>query len=98
MGDDWAFYEDDTDLASGIVDGQTGDDTIDFSADAITLAGLGAAHIGVENLVLSNVDLEDEVTIIFSFDPTTGATGTALAEERDSESHADREYPTSPPR
>ena len=65
LGDDTFFFEDEDQLGDGTIDGQTDDDTIVFSADAVDLSGIAKGAVrSVENLVLSNSDGEDEVTLL----------------------------------
>ncbi len=65
VGDDNAYFEDEDQLGTGTVDGQSGEDSIVFTADAIDLTAVDATHISVENLVLSDLDDEGEVSLLF---------------------------------
>ncbi len=76
LGDDTFYFEDQDQIADdgtilATVDGQTGDDTVVFSADAVDLSAVVAAHLAVENLVLSNGDGEDEVELTLAADGGT---------------------------
>jgi hypothetical protein len=74
LGDDTFYYEDESDLGTtatgGTADGQSGDDTINFSKDTVDLSGVLTAHVAVENLVMGNIDEEDETTLTVA--PDTG--------------------------
>lgn len=66
LGDDTFYYEDETELGIGTVDGQTGEDTVVLSADGVDLTAVVDGDFVVEHLVLSNTDLEDEVGLALS--------------------------------
>ena len=89
IGDDTFFYEDESDLSTGTIDGQTGDDTVTFTSDAVDLSDVNVANLAVENLALSNTDGEDDVLLTLSADSATKVdisdfktiTGTAGAQD-----------------
>jgi len=68
LGDDYFYFEDEDELGTGTVDGQTGSDTVVFSGDMVDLATVPVADtsLAVENLMLANTEGEDEVTITLS--------------------------------
>ena len=78
IGDDTFFYEDESELGSGTIDGQTGDDTVTFTADAVDLSALDIANLAVENLVLSNMDGKDDVLLTLATAGTTTVEGTVI--------------------
>jgi len=63
IGDDYFVFEDEEEVGTGTVDGQTGTDTAVFTSDEIDLTEISRINFAVENLMLTNAEGEDSVTL-----------------------------------
>jgi len=63
LGDDYFVFEDEEEVGTGTVDGQTGTDTAVFTSDEIDLTEISRTSFAVENLMLTNAEGEDSVTL-----------------------------------
>ncbi len=74
-GDDTFLYENEDDLGTETVEGQTGTDVLDLSGAEIDLSATESDNLSVETLILSNGDGENSVSLTLTTTADGGETG-----------------------